>query len=115
MSLKCINIYSTHNLDIDDLFDVQSELNPIASNWKNVGLALRMKPDVLDTIQAENPGNSTACLSVTLKKWLNRNYNVKKFGEPTWQRLVEAVSHPSGGANVALAARIAENHKAIGI
>ena len=45
------------NLDLDDLFDVQSELNPIASNWKNVGLALRMKPDIMDTIQAENPGN----------------------------------------------------------
>ena len=74
-----------------------------------------MKPDVLDTVQAENPGNPTACLSVTLIKWLNRNYNVKKFGEPTWQRLVEAVSHPAGGANVALAARIAENHKSIGM
>ena len=80
-----------------------------------MGLALRMKPDILDTIQAENPGNPTACLIATLKEWLNRNYNVKRFGEPTWQRLVEAVSHPAGGANVALATKIAENHKVIGM
>ena len=115
-TLKCINIYSSaNNLDIDDLFDVQSELNPISSCWKSVGLALRLKHDVLETIQAGNPGNPTACLTVTLKEWLNQNYNVKKFGEPTWQHLVEAVNHPVGGANVALATKIARNHKAKGM
>ena len=103
------------NLDLDDLFDVQSELSPIASNWKSVGLALRIKPDVLENIEAAKTGNPTACLFSTLKEWLNRNYNVKRFGEPTWQRLVEAVSHPAGGANVALATKIAENHKVIGM
>ena len=41
-----------------------------------------------------------------------RNYNVKKFGEPTWQKLVEAVGDPAGGANAALARKIATNHKA---
>ena len=109
------NNYSTHNLDIDDLFDVQSELNPVASNWKRIGLALRLKHDALENIQAANPGNPTACLTVTLKEWFNKAYNIKKFGEPTWQHLVEAVSHPVGGANVALATKIAENHKAKGM
>ena len=107
-----VNNYSTHNLDLDDLFDVQSELNPTASNWKSLGLALRLKPDVLDTIQAGNTGNPTACLLATLKEWLNRNYNMKRFGEPTWQHLVKAVSHPAGGGNVSLATKIAQNHKA---
>ena len=44
-------------------------------------------------------------------KWLKRNYNVKKFGEPTWQRLVEVVAHPAGGANMALARDMARRHK----
>ena len=44
-------------------------------------------------------------------EWLKRNYDVKKFGEPTWQKLVEAVSHPAGGANTALAEEIARRHK----
>ena len=94
---------------------MQSELNSIAATWKSIGLALRLKPDLLDTIEAAKTGNPTACLSATLKEWLKRNYNVKKFGQPTWQRLVEAVSHPVGGANVALATKIAENHKARGM
>ena len=110
-----INKYSIHHLDIDDLFDVQSELNPIAANWKNIGLALRLKPDLLETIEAAKTGNPPACLSVTIKEWLKRNYNVRKFGEPSWQHLVEAVNHPAGGANVALATKIAKNHKAKGM
>ena len=44
-------------------------------------------------------------------EWLKRNYNVKKFGEPTWQWLVEAVGDPAGGANTALAREIATKHK----
>ena len=43
------------------------------------------------------------------------NYNVKKFGEPTWQWLVEAVRDPAGGANMSLARDIARRHKARGI
>ena len=48
-------------------------------------------------------------------KWLKRNYNVKRFGEPTWQKLVEAVGHPAGGANMATARDIAKRHKAGGV
>ena len=44
-----------------------------------------------------------------------RNYDVQKFGEPTWQRLVEAVGHPAGRANMAHAEKIAKRHKAGGM
>ena len=48
-------------------------------------------------------------------EWLKRNYKVEKFGEPTWQRLVEAVGNQAGGANMALAKKIARRHKAKGM
>ena len=35
---------------------------------------------------------------------------VKKFGKPTWRRLVEAVEDPAGGNNYALALQIAAEH-----
>ena len=47
-------------------------------------------------------------------EWLKRNYNIKKFGEPTWQRLVEAVGDSAAGANASLAIKIAIKHKAEG-
>ena len=103
----------TSDLD-DDHFDVQSELIPVATNWRNIGLALRLKHKILDGIQAENSDDATVCLTLMVRDWLMRNYNVKRFGEPTWQNLVEAVGHPAGGANMALARKIARKHKARG-
>ena len=82
-------------------------------NWRGIGFALQLKSDVLDSIQAENSDNA-ACLAAMVTEWLMRNYNVKRFGEPTWQQLVEAVGHPAGGANMVLAREIARRHKARG-
>ena len=102
---------STSDLN-DHLFDVQSELIPVAANWRSIGIALRLKFDLLETIKSQCSGDPRACLSNMVTEWLKRNYDVKKFGEPTWQRLVEAVDHPAGGANTALAREIAGRHKA---
>ena len=93
---------------------MQSELVPVATKWSSIGIALRLKSKILDGIQAENRNDVTACLSLMVTEWLSRNYNVKRFGVPTWQRLVEAVGHTAGGANMALAKEIALRHKARG-
>ena len=107
-----INVLFTPDLN-DDLFDVQCELTTASAKWRSIGIALRLNHNSLDTIQSDNH-DSTACLTSMLTEWLKRNYNVKKFGEPTWQWLVKAVHNPAGGANTALARQIARNHKAQG-
>ena len=99
----------------DDVFDVKSELTPVSASWKSIGIALRLNPNTLDSIQADNNNDSTACLTSVVTEWLKRNYNVEKFGEPTWRWLVKAVGDPAGGANMALARDIARKHKAGGM
>ena len=101
--------------ELSDLFDVTSELSQIATNWKSIGAALLLKFDVLEKIDTSCDGNLRACLSGMVKEWLKKNYKVEKHGEPTWQRLVEAVVHPAGGANPGLGRDIARRHKAGGI
>ena len=98
----------------DSLFDVQSELISSAAKWKSIGSALRLKHDSLANIEAGNSSDPLACLASMVTEWLKRNYNVGKFGEPTWQMLVKAVGHPAGGANIALAKNIARRHEAYG-
>ena len=100
--------------DRDDLYDVIRELSPVSANWKKMGVALRLDPNTLDGIAA-NGGDPTACLTSVVTRWLKKNYNVERFGEPTWQWLVEAVGDPTGGANKALARDIANRHKAGGM
>ena len=102
-------------LESDDLPDVQDELTPVAAKWKSIGIALRLNSDTLDSIQAEKSGDLTACLESMVTDWLGRNYNVGKFGLPTWQMLAKAVGHPAGGAYTALAEKIAKTHKAGGM
>ena len=92
-----------------------NELNPVSAKWNSIGIALRLKPDILDVIQAGNIGDPRSCLTSMVKEWLKRNYDVRKFGAPTWCWLVEAVSDPAGGANMALACDIARRHKAGGM
>ena len=83
----------------------------MANKWKNIGLALRLTPDSLNTISTKE--DVTDCLSEVLTLWLKKIYNVERFGEPSWKLLVKAVSHKAGGNDRALATKIAHNHQGI--
>ena len=95
--------------DIDDLVDVKRELISIADKWKDIGLALRLKPATLNTI-GRNQSDVRDRLSDVLAEWLNKAYNVQRFGQPSWQLLVGAVRDPAGGDNKALAVTIAAKY-----
>ena len=95
--------------DIDDLFEVQSELHDVAPNWRGLGEALRLRPAVLGRIEADK-SDSKSRLREALTEWLQQAYNTERFGPPSWKMLVAAVAHPSGGNNNALAQQIASKH-----
>ena len=94
----------------DDLCDTIRELNDSAASWRNVGTQLGIRHNRLEAIQGDKPLD---CLRQMLAIWLQKNYNVKRFGEPTWVKLVEAVNHPAGGGNPSLAMEIARRHGGI--
>ena len=110
--IKCIADLSCVTSDYGHLFDVQSELIETAANWRSIGLALHLKPEFLQNTEKRYGSDPRACLTWILMEWLMRNYNVERFGEPTWQRLVEVVGHPAGGADMNLARTIGRRHKA---
>ena len=102
--------HSDHN----DLFDVCSELESVAAKWEGIGSALGLLAHFADDIKS-NCKNVNECLRATLKKWLNKNYDTIKHGQPSWKQLTRAVSHSCGGENCALAEEIAKRHKGIEI
>ena len=50
-----------------------------------------------------NSTTTEECLTAMLTDWLNKAYDTVEHGEPTWQKLAEAVCAPAGGNNPALA------------
>ena len=81
----------------------------MAHNWRGVGKALRLHPDLLKRIEADN-SDVRSRLEEVLTEWLQKAYDTTRFGQPSWQVLVEAVAHPAGGNNRALAEHIAGRH-----
>ena len=82
----------------------------LASKWKDLGLALRVKRSTLDTISSNNHCNPEDCLRDTLQAWLQQQYDTTKFGQPSWQILCNAVESRAGGNNPALAGKMRERH-----
>ena len=96
---------------VDELFKVKKELLSVAHNWRGVGLALRLHPDVLSRIEADcRISGVERCLEKTLSEWLQKAYDTTRFGQPSWELLVAAVADPAGGNNRALAEQIARKH-----
>ena len=83
---------------------------PIVCSWKAIGRGLRIGSGRLDMIQEDNSRNSKECLSEMLTCWLKRNYDVERFGKPSWRAVVKVVAHPAAGDNCTLALNIAEKH-----
>ena len=83
---------------------------PIVCSWKAIGRGLRIGSGHLDMIQKDSSGNFKECLSEMLTCWLKRNYDVKRFGEPSWRAVVKVVACPAAGDNHALALSIAKQH-----
>ena len=81
----------------------------MAHNWRGVGRALRLHPDLLNRIEA-NSTDVESRLERVLSEWLKREYDTTRFGQPSWQLLVSAVAHPPGGSDRALAEVIAGRH-----
>ena len=82
----------------------------LKSQYYRLGVALKVHRQQLDSIHDSLSENPQDALSSVLLAWLQQKYNVKRFGQPTWRMLVEAVDSPAGGNDHTLAKEIASSH-----
>ena len=94
----------------DDLADVLDAVLDMAAEWKSLGAALRIRHGELEAFFKKNHTDPNGCLIDVLLAWLKLNYDTKKFGQPSWRVLCQAIQKPAGGNNPALARKIAEKH-----
>ena len=86
------------------LVDVKHELCPFA-RWKELGLNLGLSPESLEVIEYDS-SRTDDWLHAVLLQWLKRNYDLDKFGLPSWRQLTEAVKP----IDHALASTIKDRH-----
>lgn len=77
------------------------------ASWHAIGIGLGVGPGILAQIEGKKPID---CMIVVLTNWLKKNYNVVRFGEPTWRIVVKVVANPAAGNDFALASHIAGKH-----
>ena len=106
--LECsLPLFSNCPTGVEDFYDVKRELTPVAARWKFIGAALGISISVLDNIESSHPGKIKECLAKMVTTWLSKNHNMKRFGRPTWKKLITVVAEPAAGNDAALARTIA--------
>ena len=75
------------------------------SKWKVLGVDLGLDPNKLDQIKKDNT-ESENCLYEMLSEWLKQQYDVDKYGKPTWRKLADEV----GELDSALASKIRKEY-----
>ena len=95
-----------------DLNDVVREVIKLNASYNSLGGALGLLPADLNAIKSRYDQDLKQALNEVILAWLRQNYDTKRYGLPTWRRLVEAVDNPAGGDNHALAKTIASSHTA---
>ena len=93
---------------IDEFYDVWERVKSLSPRWFFISGSLRLNPNTLALIEANNGNNCEKCLYEALTHWLNKNYDFIRFGHPSWRKLCVSVSN--GGQNKALAEEIANEH-----
>ena len=93
----------------EDLAEILHILGTSVTKWREIGMALGLKENTLNRIEHENR-DLMSRLSKMVSEWLKKNYNVERFGEPTWEKLAGVVRSREGGNNSALAQDIARKH-----
>ena len=88
----------------EHLVDVKRELGHFA-HPTDLGLNLGLSPKLLKVIERDYRWTNEQ-LGEILLKWLERNYDLDKYGLPSWSALVDAVDP----IDHALAVTIKKNH-----
>ncbi len=85
-----------------------TEVKDLAVRFSQLGKALRIPTVDTEIFKVKHRDEPKEGLAAVIETWLN--HNSKRV--PTWKALVEAVAHPFGGSNGALARKIAAKYPA---
>ena len=103
--LFCVDVFKA----ADSLSYVLAALaDGIPGKWDSIGIYLGLPYKVIERCRLEDTLDEKIRSMVIA--WVRGKYDVEKFGQPSWRKLVEAIAHKSGGYNKRLATNLAPKH-----
>jgi len=96
----------------DFIVSVAKEIADVATKFFDLGQALKIKNIDLKIIKGQYKDDPKGGLKAVVEAWLTGQYSVETFGKANWRMLAEAVADDFGGANLAVARAIRDNHAA---
>ena len=78
--------------EIRDWNIVIKECRSLAANWEQLSGYIGLSCDLIDSIKGNHPINNSGCWNEALKQWIKQDYDTEKFGKPSWQTILKAVS-----------------------
>ena len=64
----------------------------MSAKWVQLSSCLGLPYRLIASIKANHPSDNYGCWSDALNQWISQNYNIAKFGVPSWRTLLKAVS-----------------------
>ena len=85
-------MHVNYTIGEDDWNIVMRECSDLAAKWQQLGGYLGLRIGLIDSIKGNYPNDNSACWSEALKHWIQQNYNIARFGSPSWRTLLEAIA-----------------------
>lgn len=60
----------------------------VSAKWEDIGLRLRLSPDILEIIKKDNPSDCRVCLREMLKEWMKQ-----VEPPPSWPGIITAIKN----------------------
>ena len=104
--MYCITVSIVSTLSVENsLTTVLNSISTLAAHWFNLGVALGLSYDTLNTIESNHPRDARRCQTEMVMAWLQ----MKDDSQPSWQSLVSALSSEG---RIEIATMIAAEHSA---
>ena len=94
----------------NDILDILNVIHSLSARGSSLAISLGLPLHLVNEIERNHPA-PVDFLTQVLTHWLKRNYNTQRYGVPSWRLLCAAAASPIGGADPALAEKIASNHR----
>ena len=96
-------LIQSHTDADDDSGFVLAYLGEVAGHWETISRNLHVKVSKIEEL-TNSRQTAPVCLGHAITDWLKQNYNLQRFGKPTWKKVAESVVKLNNGLFLRIAA-----------